>query len=160
MSEASGQLDHLVKTRELFATQDPSLDKPIMRQSTPQGITSFDAMDEKLGQLLRLARDEEALSRVELSALVGLNPVVYARYEKAVSRMTVVRMIHMCELLGLSPEHFTGATAPHLYGRTSHEAKDYVRLMEMISKLPADAVSDLREFVSRIRPERHATVSD
>ncbi|NSZ10076.1 helix-turn-helix transcriptional regulator [Agrobacterium tumefaciens] len=117
-------------------------------------------MDEKLGQLLRLARDEEALSRVELAALVGLNPVVYGRYEKADSRMTVVRMIHMCELLGVAPEYFTAGTAPHLYGRTPDEADDYVRLMDMISKLPADAVSDLREFVSRIRPEHSASVTD
>lgn len=159
MSKASGQIDRLVKTRELCATQDPSIDKPIMRKSTPQGITDFDEMQGVIGELLRQAREVTGLTRGELASLVGLNPVVYGRYEKAVSHMTVVRLIHMCELLGISPDQLTAEIAPHVYGRTPDEARDYVRLMDMISKLPADAVSDLREFVSRITPEQRATVS-
>ncbi|MGX9574336.1 hypothetical protein [Mesorhizobium sp. f-mel] len=51
-----------------------------------------------------------------MAPLLGLSEAVYARYETSVSQLTVGRLIHLCEVLGASPEEILAPAALHLWG--------------------------------------------
>lgn len=140
-------------SKGLVETTDDEVEKPFYRRPGFEGIVSFKNMDEKLAAYLRDTREEKNLSQADFASIVGLSTAVYGRYERAFSRMTVTRMIHLCELLGFMPIDMIYAAAPHLYGRTPEEAKDHLELSHLIRGLPHEAVRNLIGIVARMTPE-------
>ncbi|TIO81681.1 MAG: helix-turn-helix transcriptional regulator [Mesorhizobium sp.] len=55
--------------------------------------------------------------RSKLAPMLGLSDQVYNRYENAVSWLTVGRLLHICEVLSISPVEILYPVAPHLWGR-------------------------------------------
>ncbi|TWA13647.1 transcriptional regulator with XRE-family HTH domain [Sinorhizobium medicae] len=96
---------------------DPDVDKPVYRLPPPDGrITLSAALEERISASIREARERRNLSRSKLAPLLGLSEAVYAPYETSVSRLTVGRLIHLCEVLGASPEELLAPAALHLWG--------------------------------------------
>lgn len=85
--------------------------------------------------------------------MLGITRPVYGRYERAFSRLTVTRMIHLCELLGFMPTDMLYEAAPHLWGKTPEEAEDRVTLTKLIERMPHDTMRDLIRLVRRMSPE-------
>ena len=48
----------------------------------------------------------------------GLSTQVFGRYEKAISKLHVTRLVHLSEVLGFHPMELVYAAAPHLFGKT------------------------------------------
>ncbi len=140
-------------SKGLVETTDDEVDRPLHRRPGFEGIVSFKEMDERLAAFLRKAREDERLTRADFATIVGLSTAVYGRYERAFSRMTVTRMIHLCELLGFQPIDMLFAVAPHLYGRTPEEAKDHLELSHLTRGLPHEAVRNLIGIIARMTPE-------
>ncbi|MBD8555185.1 helix-turn-helix transcriptional regulator [Rhizobium sp. CFBP 8762] len=140
-------------SKGLVEITDDEVDRMLCRRPGFEGIVSFKEMDEKLAVFLRKAREDEKLTRADFASIVGLSTAVYGRYERAFSRITVTRMIHLCELLDFQPIDMLFAAAPHLYGRTPEEAKDHLELSHLIRGLPHETVRNLIGIVSRITPE-------
>ncbi|QTG17421.1 helix-turn-helix domain-containing protein (plasmid) [Agrobacterium tumefaciens] len=140
-------------SKGLVETTDEDVDRPLYRRPGFEGIVSFNEMDERLAAFLRKAREDEKLTREEFASMVGLSTAVYGRYERAFSRMTVTRMIHLCELLGFQPIDMLFAVAPHLYGRTPEEANDHLELSHLTRRLPQEAVRNLIGIIARMTPE-------
>lgn len=88
----------------LVETTDKEVERPLCRRPGLEGeILSFEEMEEKLSSFIRKSREDSGLTRAEFASLVGLSTAVYGRYERAFSHLTVGRMIHLCELLGIAP---------------------------------------------------------
>ncbi|CUX72325.1 MULTISPECIES: helix-turn-helix transcriptional regulator [Agrobacterium] len=155
MPDTTRDLIKYKSSKGLVETTDEEVDKPLYRRPGFEGIVSFKEMDAKLAAFLRDARESEYLTRAEFAPIVGLSTAVYGRYERAFSRMTVTRMIHLCELLGFMPIDMLFAAAPHLYGRTPEEAKDHLELSHLIRGLPHEAVRNLIGIVARMTPEEN-----
>jgi len=81
--------------------------------------------------------------RAELSTLVGLSEQVYGRYERSSSKMTVSRLIHLSEVLGVSPLTMLFAAAPHLWGDDQQEAESRFRMMKLLEDLPAETLASV-----------------
>lgn len=140
----------------LVETTDPEIDKPIYRRPGFDGITTLGEMDEKIAAFLRKAREDEGLTRADLSPLLGLSVPVYGRYERAFSKMHVTRMIHLCEILGFMPIEMLFEAAPHLWGRTPEEAEDRLELAKLMAALPHDTTRDLLALVKRMVAQQKA----
>ncbi|GGG13021.1 transcriptional regulator [Rhizobium wenxiniae] len=150
-------LDKFKNAKGLVETTDSQSEKPLYRRSGFEGIVSFETMDERISSYLTNAREHAGISRADFAAMIGLATAVYGRYERAESRMTVTRMIHLCELLDILPIDIISVVAPHLYGRTPEEAKDYVELTHIIRNLPHDTVRDLMGLLKRMTPDTTAS---
>ncbi|WP_234851229.1 helix-turn-helix domain-containing protein [Sinorhizobium meliloti] len=101
----------------LQQVNDPDVDKPVYRLPPPYGrIRLSAALEERISASIRDARERRNLSRSKLAPLLGITEAVYARYEASVSRLTVGRLTHLCEVLGASPEELLAPAAPHLRG--------------------------------------------
>ncbi|MBP1848326.1 transcriptional regulator with XRE-family HTH domain [Rhizobium petrolearium] len=141
-------------SRGLVETTDPELEnKPICRRPGFDGITSLGEMEERISAFLKRAREREGLTRGELAPMLGLSESVYGRYERAFSKMTVTRMIHLCELLGFTPMDMIFDAAPHLWGRTEEEARDRLTIAHLLRNIPTDTLRDLIRILTKLAPE-------
>jgi len=138
--------------RGLTETNDPELERPVYRKSGFEGIQTAKEMDERISNFLKDIRESKNLSRAELAHLLGLSVSVYGRYERAESRMTVPRLIHLCELMGFMPIEMIFEAAPHLWGKTPEEAEERRTLTRLIERLPPDTTRDLIRLLKRMTP--------
>ncbi|RVL88554.1 XRE family transcriptional regulator [Sinorhizobium meliloti] len=130
----------------LQQVNDPDVDKPVYRLPPPDGrITLSAALEERISASIREARERRNLSRSKLAPLLGLSEAVYARYEGSVSRLTVSRLIHLCEVRGASPEELLSPAAPHLWGENQSKVD---LLLACINKLRAFADETLQDVFS------------
>lgn len=74
-----------------------------MLMSAPKHITgNIDPIDRKLGQLLRLARKSCGMSQETLGSMNRLTFQQIQKYENGQNRISVSRLMHMAESLGIS----------------------------------------------------------
>lgn len=139
----------------LVETVDPEIDKPIFRRPGFNGIDKLGEMDERISVFLRKVRDDTGLTREEVARYLGLSTQVFGRYEKAISKLHVTRLVHLSEVLGFHPMELIYAAAPHLFGKTPEEAADQIALAKLIWTLPHSTVSTLVKLVD----EMHAISS-
>jgi transcriptional regulator with XRE-family HTH domain len=155
-------LDSHIEELGLVKTADPENEKPVYRREGLDGISTFEELDAKLGDELRKCRQAKDLSRADLATLVGLSEQVYGRYERSSSKMQVSRLIHLSEILGVSPLGMLFAAAPHLWGKTPEEADTRFRMIKLLDELPADTMASivtLLETVSVLQQPDHAAAT-
>lgn len=155
-------LDSHIKELGLVKTADPENEKPVYRREGLDGISTFEELDAKLGEELRKCRQAKDLSRADLATLVGLSEQVYGRYERSSSKMQVSRLIHLSEILGVSPLGMLFAAAPHLWGKTTEEANTRFRMIKLLDELPADTMASivtLLETVSVLQQPDHTAAT-
>jgi transcriptional regulator with XRE-family HTH domain len=143
-----------IKNLGLVEASDPEIAKPIFRRPGFERITTFDEMEKILSAILRKKREEKHLNREQLAMLLGLSGSVFARYERAVSKLHVTRLVHLAEVLGTSPVEMIYAAAPHLFGQTPQEAHAKMELINRILLLPERTTSVLFKLVEELAPPR------
>lgn len=146
----SKNLDIHIEELGLLQTVDPENEKPVYRREGFGGISTFEELDAKLGGELRKCRQAKDLSRADLATLVGLSEQVYGRYERSSSKMQVSRLIHLSEILGVSPLGLLFATAPHLWGKTRDEADTRFRMMRLLEELPPETMSSIVKLLETV----------
>lgn len=143
-------LESHIKELGLVKTVDPENEKPVYRRQIPEGISTFEELDAKLGDMLRKSRKASDLSRADLATLVGLSEQVYGRYERSSSKMLVSRLIHVSEILGVSPLGMLYATAPHLWGKSPEEADTRFRMMKLLEELPPETMASVVKLLETV----------
>lgn len=119
-------MEKWVEQLGLQLVQDPELEQPAYRKPHRGRVDLTAELDKKIGTSIRDARDRRSLSGSDIALLLGVSDAVYDRYETSVSRLTVPRLIHFCEVLDATPEEILGPAAPHLWGKDS----EYFRLLQ------------------------------
>ncbi|WP_292524997.1 helix-turn-helix transcriptional regulator [Mesorhizobium sp.] len=100
---------------------DPQIDKPVYRKTSFGELELSAKIEIKISTSLRNARDRRKIPRSKLAPMLGLSNQVYNRYETAISRLTVGRLLHICEVLSISPVEILYPVAPHLWGEDQVE---------------------------------------
>ncbi|MGX5851065.1 helix-turn-helix domain-containing protein [Mesorhizobium sp. PL10] len=134
----------------LVETTDPEIDKPIFRRPGFAGIDELGEMDERISAFLLKARRDVGITREELAHFLGLSTQVFGRYEKAISKLHVTRLVHLSEILGFHPMELVYEAAPHLFGKTAEQAADQIKLAKQIWSLPPSTVSTLVRLVDEM----------
>jgi transcriptional regulator with XRE-family HTH domain len=67
---------------------------------------SIDPIDTRLGELLRLTRTACGISQEKLGAMNGLTFQQIQKYERGQNRVSVSRLMHIAECLGVSATRF------------------------------------------------------
>ncbi|YCI06354.1 helix-turn-helix domain-containing protein (plasmid) [Ensifer sp. D2-11] len=143
----------LMSARGLVEVADPEFDRPVFRQPGFDGTLTAKEMDEKISAWLKKTREAKGISRADLAHLLGLSVSVYGRYERgSEARMSIPRLIHLCEIMGFMPLDMISDAAPHLWGKTPEEAEDRMTLMRLIERLPPDTMRDLIRLLRRMTP--------
>jgi transcriptional regulator with XRE-family HTH domain len=146
----SKKLESHIEELGLVKIADPENEKPVYRREGLDGISTFEELDSKLGAELRRCRQAKDLNRADLATLVGLSEQVYGRYERSSSKMQVSRLIHLSEILGVSPLGLLFSTAPHLWGKTREEADTRFRMMKLLEELPPETMSSIVKLLETV----------
>jgi len=148
----------LMSARGLVEVADPEFDRPVFRQSGFDGILSAKEMDEKISAWLKKTREAKGISRADLAHLLGLSVSVYGRYERgSEARLSIPRLIHLCEIIGFMPLDMIFDAAPHLWGKTPEEAEDRKTLTKIVESLPHETIRDLIRLMKRMTPGEPST---
>ncbi|ULJ74362.1 helix-turn-helix transcriptional regulator (plasmid) [Rhizobium gallicum] len=134
----------------LQQVDDPGIDKPVYRKPFDGRIALSAELEKLISISLREARDKRKLPRSKLAPLLGLSEQVYGRYENKVSRLTVGRLIHLCEVLDATPEEIIAPAAPHLWGATETKAVLLLATIEKLRTFDEEILQDVFSLLSRI----------
>lgn len=146
---AGPSLEYWISDLGLQQVDDPDVDKPVYRKPFDGRVTLSAELEAQINSSVREARDRRKLPRSKLTPLLGLSEAVYVRYETSVSRLSVGRLIHLCEVLGTTPEEIIAPAAPHLWGETGSNAD---LLLASIEKLRTFDVETLCDVYSLLCP--------
>lgn len=144
-------IDAYIATNDLVKTTDEQVAKPIYRRAGFDGVHSFTEMDAKIAAFLRMKREERGMARHDLAPLLGISSQVYGRYERAFSRLTVSRMVHLCELLGFMPIEMIFEAAPHLWGNSAEDAANNLKMAKLVMELPEETRTALMKMIESLQ---------
>ncbi|NKL21180.1 helix-turn-helix domain-containing protein [Rhizobium leguminosarum] len=147
---AGPAFDQWISELGLHEVDDPGIGKPVYRKPFGGKITLSAELEEQISASLRGARDRRELPRAKLSRLLGLSEQVYVRYEKHVSRLTVGRLIHLCEVLGAAPEEIIAPAAIHLWGETEAKADLLLASIEKLRTFDEETLRDVFSLLGRL----------
>lgn len=99
-------LEHWVSYLGLERVVDPDKDHPVYRKRLDGKIIDLRQLDLLVAQRLRHLRTDRQLAHAKVAMLLGVKEATYARYENASSLMTVGRLLHVFEVLDITPEEF------------------------------------------------------
>ncbi|WP_292443531.1 helix-turn-helix transcriptional regulator [Mesorhizobium sp.] len=104
-------------------------------------------MEQAFSRFVRERRDARRLNRAQMGTMVGLHETIFARYERAFSKLHATRLIHICEILDCSPIEMIHSAAPHFFGESRQEADDKLKLVLRVLDMPASTASSLLNLV-------------
>ncbi|MFQ6242672.1 hypothetical protein [Sinorhizobium meliloti] len=84
-----------------------------------------------------------------------MTEAVYARYEASVSRLTVGRLIHLCEVLGASPEELVAPPAPHLWGENQIKVDLLLACIDKLRGFHEETLQGRFQLAQSARQNRH-----
>ncbi|PDS61821.1 transcriptional regulator [Rhizobium anhuiense] len=150
---AGPSLEQWILDLGLQQIDDPLIGKSIYRKPFDGQIILSAELEGKISIGLRQARDRRRLARKKLATMLGLSERVYERYENNVSRLTVSRLVHLCEVLGASPEEMLSPAAPHLWGKTDTAAALLLTSIEKLRTFDEETLRDVLSLLSRIESQ-------
>ncbi len=72
--------------------------------------------DKKLGEFIRMKRQEARLPQQRLAIMVGVSKNQIGKYERGENRLTVVRFVRISRALGLGPSVFFSDALSYIRG--------------------------------------------
>lgn len=144
---AGPTIENWVEQLGLQLVQDPDLEKPVYRKPYDGKVHLNAELDDKISSSIREARDKRFLSRSKIAPLLGLSNAVYHRYETSVSRLTVSRLIHLCEVLDATPEEILAPAAPHLWGENQEHSRLLQNTISEIRQLDTEGLERIFKLV-------------
>ncbi|ABS17287.1 helix-turn-helix transcriptional regulator (plasmid) [Brucella anthropi] len=144
-------LEEWIDTLGLEQVDDPQIQKPIYRKVSfgPMALTG--EIEELISSQIRELREIREMPRTVLAPLLGLHHQVLSRYEKATSKLTVARLIHLCEVLDTSPMELLYPVAPHLFGETAQEAEMTKSIYDKLRTLDALTLAAISNFIQHLK---------
>ncbi|RUV71480.1 XRE family transcriptional regulator [Mesorhizobium sp. M5C.F.Ca.IN.020.14.1.1] len=130
---------------------DPQFDKPVYRKTNFGKLELSAEIEKKISTSLRNARDRRKIPRSKLAPMLGLSDQVYNRYENAISRLTVGRLLHICEVLSISPVEILYPVTPHLWGEDLAEAETRMVIVEKLAKFDGLTLQAILSFLHHLK---------
>lgn len=155
---AGFRLEQWVSDLRLERVDDPSKDHPIYRKRLGGKIIDLKELDLLVAQRLRELRTGRQIAQAKVAMLLGVKEATYARYENASSLMTVGRLLHLFEVLDLTPEEFFDPFVNEPPSHSKDKSRKGVRgqLMEEtvdhLQKLDETALKMVHDLVLAMEP--------
>lgn len=151
-------LEQWVSYLGLERVDDPTKDHPVYRKRFDGKIIDLRQLDLLVAQRLRDLRTDRQLAQAKVATLLGLKEATYARYENASSLMTVGRLLHVFEVLNITPEEFFDPLVNEQPSRSKAESREALRdqLMEEtvdhLKKLDDTTLKMVHDLVIAMEP--------
>lgn len=111
------------------------------------GFREADDIEKKLGTAILEQRNNRAMFRTQLASILGLKESGLRRHEIGKTKLSVSRLIYICEALGTNPVETLAHAAPHLFGVTDEAAAHVVSITKIVSRLDEKSVASILAVV-------------
>lgn len=151
-------LEQWVSYLGLERVDDPNKDYPVYRKRLDGKIIDLKELDLLVAQRLRDLRTDRQIAQAKVATLLGVKEATYSRYENASSLMTVGRLIHVFEVLDITPEEFFKPFVNKRPSRPKGDSRKDARtkLMEgtvdHLNKLDNTALKAVHDLVTAMEP--------
>ncbi|MBU0557958.1 MAG: helix-turn-helix transcriptional regulator [Alphaproteobacteria bacterium] len=151
-------LEQWVSDLGLERVDDPSRDHSIYRKRLDGKIIDLKELDLLVARRLRDLRTDRQLAQAKVATLLGVKEATYARYENASSLMTVGRLLHVFEVLNITPEEFFDPLVNEQPSHSKAESREALRdqLMEEtvdhLKKLDDTTLKMVHDLVLAMEP--------
>lgn len=144
------KFDDWLEELDLYQTEDSRLSKPVYRKRRLRHGNDAAEIDVQIGASLRHAREARDLPQKVLASMLGLSHQVYRRYENGVSSLTASRLLHVCEILGTTPNEVLLPVAPYLWRQTNGQGNKRVAIAEKLESLDPDTLEAIDRFLQQM----------
>ena len=158
MAMAGFGLEQWVSYLGLERVDDPNKDYPVYRKRLDGKIIDLKELDLLVAQRLRDLRTDRQIAQAKVATLLGVKEATYSRYENASSLMTVGRLIHVFEVLNITPEEFFDPLVNEQPSHSKAESREALRdqLMEEtvdhLKKLDDTTLKMVHDLVLAMEP--------
>ncbi len=151
-------LDQWVSYLGLERVDDPNKDHTIYRKRLDGKIIDLKELDLLVAQRLRVLRTDRQIAQAKVATLLGVKEATYSRYENASSLMTVGRLIHIFEVLDITPEEFfdpfVNERPTHPKGKSRKDVRNKLMgaTVDHLKKLDDTALKMVHDLVIAMEP--------
>jgi transcriptional regulator with XRE-family HTH domain len=101
-------------------------------------------LDRAVAAQIRLSRAKLGLTQAQFAKLVGVAPQQIHKYETALSRISITRLVHMCKVLGLDAGRLlTDVVGASEEPETATSERKLILLGRAAAQLPPELLSTL-----------------
>lgn len=104
-------------------------------------------LDRKIGAALLELRNDREIFRTQLASRLGMKETGVRRHETGKTKLSVSRLIELCEVLDANPIEILCPVAPHLFGRTDEGAVQMVAMIKILSRLNEEALTSIFKVI-------------
>ncbi|MGV1788485.1 MULTISPECIES: helix-turn-helix domain-containing protein [Agrobacterium] len=156
-------LEQWVSYLGLERVDDPNKDYPVYRKRLDGKIIDLKELDLLVAQRLRDLRTDRQIAQAKVATLLGVKEATYSRYENASSLMTVGRLIHVFEVLDITPEEFfdpfVNERPTHPKGKSRKDVRNKLmgETVDHLKKLDDTALKMVHDLVIAMEPRTVGT---
>lgn len=124
------------------------LDRP---NKAADGSVDFGGDIEKIiGALFLDLRTARKISRSDLAATIGIKETSLRRHEFGKTKVTVSRLVQICETLNANPIEILGPVAPHLFGASADTADQVIAILKILVRLDTEAATSVLGVIQHL----------
>lgn len=114
--------------------------------------SSDEDLEKKIGAAILVLRSERGMFRTQLASLLGMKETGVRRHETGKTKLSVSRLIQLCEVLDANPVEVLYSAAPHLFGRTEEGAAQMMTMIKILSRLDEEAMTSIFKVIRDFEP--------
>lgn len=109
-------------------------------------------LEKKIGAAIHGLRNDRGMFRTQLASQLGMKETGVRRHETGKTKLSVSRLIQLCEVLDANPVEVLCSVAPHLFGRTDESALQMTTMIKILSRLNEDALTSVFKVIRDLDP--------
>lgn len=109
-------------------------------------------LEKKIGAAIHGLRNDRGMFRTHLASQLGMKETGVRRHETGKTKLSVSRLIQLCEVLDANPVEVLCSVAPHLFGRTDESALQMTTMIKILSRLNEDALTSVFKVIRDLDP--------
>jgi len=114
--------------------------------------TSDEDLEKKIGAAIHGLRSDRGMFRTQVALRLGMKETGVRRHETGKTKLSVSRLIQICEVLDANPVEVLCSVAPHLFGRTEEGALQMTTMIKILSRLNDEALTSVFKVIRDLEP--------
>lgn len=115
-------------------------------------VTSDEDLEKKIGAAIHGLRNDRGMYRTQVASRLGMKETGVRRHETGKTKLSVSRLIQVCEVLDANPVEILCSVAPHLFGRTEEGALQMTTMIKILSRLNDEALTSVFKVIRDLEP--------
>lgn len=143
-------LEAWIIRRNLQEVSDADGQGPVHFRAHASALLSISEFEKRVCDSIRGERKKRGLSQRDLAVLLGIDVTTFANLEAALSPASIGMLIHVCEVLCITPTEILAPSASHLWGENATIANLRTALDGELCRFNAATLMDIYRLIAHL----------